>query len=160
MTSAFASGAVGLTVGLALPARPGQATLAAATAPAATAPAYLLLTCSDQGQTEPSSFIMTCADAGMRLEGLRWTTWSSHFASAYGTFSENDCEPNCASGHVRDYPVVVTAWGSKGVPGHSSERAYTELTLTFPASSRPPVQALAGGKAEVTYPVTQVLPAA
>jgi hypothetical protein len=158
MTSAFALAALGLTVGLATPARTGRAALDAATGPAK-APTYALVSCTAKGETEPSSDIITCADAGMLLTALHWTTWSSRFASAYGTFSENDCKPNCASGHFRAYSVLVTAWGSKSVTGHSSERAYAELTLTFPGSSRPPVYELANGKVEATYPVTQVLPA-
>jgi hypothetical protein len=162
MTSAFAIAAVGLTVGLTTSARTGRATLDAATAPAAAtakAPSYVLLTCAGKGVTEPSSDIITCADAGMVLQGLHWTTWSSHFASAYGTFSENDCKPSCANGHFHNYSVIATAWGSKGVSGHSNERAYTEFALTFPGSSRPPVYELVNGKVDATYPVTQVLPA-
>jgi hypothetical protein len=161
--SGFAIAALGLTVGLATSARTPRATLDAATVPAAAtakAPAYVLLDCSDKGVTRPSSYIITCADAGIRLQGLHWTTWSSDFGGAYGTFSENDCEPSCADGHFHDYPVIVTAWGVKGVRGHSGERAHTELTLTFPASSRPPVYELAGGKVVATYPVTQLMPAA
>jgi hypothetical protein len=163
VASAFAIAALGLTIGLAAPARTGRAALDAATIPAATtakAPAYVLLNCSDKGVTEPSSYIITCADAGMVLEGLHWTTRSPYFAGAYGTFSENDCKPSCAAGHFRNYSVIVSAWGSKSVKGHPNERAYTEFTATFPGASRPPVYELAGGKVVATYPVTQVLPAA
>ena len=163
ITSAFAIATLGLTVGLAMPSHTSRVTLDAATAPAATgakAPTYVLVNCSGKGVTQPSSYVITCADAGIVLEGLHWTTWSSHFASSYGTFSENDCKPNCASGRFHDYSVIVTAWGGKSVKGHVSERAYAELTLTFPGSSRPPVYVLAGGKVVTTYPVTQVMPAA
>jgi hypothetical protein len=163
MMSGLAIAALGLTVGLATPARTPRATLDAATVPAtatAKAPAQVLLNCSDEGVTEPSSYIITCADAGMSLKGLRWTTWSSRFASAYGTFTENDCQPSCAGGHFHDYPVIVTAWGGKSVTGHSGERAYTQFTATFPGGSRPPLYELAGGKVVATYPVIQVLPAA
>lgn len=163
ITSAFAIAALGLAIGLTASARTGRATLDAATVPAATsaeAPAYVLLNCSDKGGTEPSSYIVACADAGMVLKDLHWATWSPHFAGAHGTFSENDCKPSCAAGHFRDYSVIVTAWGSKSVKGHPNERAYTELTVTFPGASRPPVYELVGGKVVATYPVTQVLPAA
>jgi hypothetical protein len=163
MMSGFAIAALGLTVGLATPARAPRVTLDAATVVAtamAKAPARVLLNCSDEGVAEPSSYIITCADAGMRLKGLHWTTWSPRFASAYGTFTENDCQPSCAAGHFRNYPVIVTAWGSKSVAGHASERAYTEFTATFPGGSHPPLYELAGGKVVATYPVIQLLPAA
>jgi hypothetical protein len=163
ITSAFAIAALGLAIGLAAPARSSRATLDAAVVPAAAtakAPAYVLFDCSGRGVTGPASYIITCADAGTSLEGMHWTTWSSHFASAYGTFSENDCKPSCAVGHFRNYPVIVTAWGSKSVKGHASERAYTELTVTFPGTSRPPVYELVDGKVVATYPLTQLVPAA
>lgn len=160
MTSGLAIAALGLTVGLATPARTPRATLDAATAPAATAPAYVLLNCSDKGMSEPSSYTITCADAGIRLEGLHWTAWSSHFAGAYGTLTENDCQPSCADGHFHNYAVIVTAWGSKSVEGHSDQRAYAQFTLTFPGASRPPLYELVNGKATATYPVTQLMPAA
>jgi len=159
--SVLAIAALGVAAGLGTPAHTGRATLDAATAPAAAkAPTYVLLNCSGKGVIEPSSSILTCADAGMRLESLHWTTWSSHFAGAYGTFSENDCRPSCATGHFHDYSVIVTAWGSKGVAGDSGERAYASLTLTFQGSSRPPVYELVNGKLVTSYPVTQVMPAA
>jgi hypothetical protein len=162
ITSGFAVAALGLALGLATPGHDGRVTLDAVTAPAAApakAPGLVLLNCSGHGTTEPSSYIITCADAGIRLEGLHWTTWSSHLAGAYGTLSENDCQPSCAGGHFRDYTVIVTAWGSKTVRVSARERAYTELTLTFPGTSRPPVYVLDSGKVVATYPVTQLMPA-
>jgi hypothetical protein len=170
ITSVFTL-AVGLTIGFAASAGTTEATLDAATAPAsgasvaavtsgATAPKYVLLDCPFKGVTEPSSYILACADDGLGLESLHWTTWTSHFAGAYGTLYENDCQPSCADGHFHTYSVLVTAWGSRGVKGNPSERAYTELTLTFPGTSRPPVYQLVNGKVVATYPVTQVVEAA
>jgi hypothetical protein len=162
MTSAFAIAALGLTIGLTSSTGSSRATLDAATAPAATtakAPAYVLLNCASKAVTKPSSYTITCADGGILLKGLHWTTWSSRFAGAYGTLSENDCKPYCVDGHFHDYSVIVTAWGSGSVKGHSGERAYTKLTLTFPGSSRPPIYHLVNGKLVATYPVTQLVPA-
>jgi hypothetical protein len=170
MTSAFAAAAVGLAIGLAtsagaIPAGATPATLDAATstsavtATAANAPQYVLRDCDFKGVTEPSSYVLACADDGLGLAGLHWTTWTSHFAAAYGTLYANDCQPNCADGHFHNYPVIVTAWGSASVAGQPGERRYTQLTLTFPGTSRPPAYQLVNGKIVTTYPVTQVIPA-
>jgi len=162
ITSLFTVAALGVAIGIAASAGSSRATLDAVTTPqAATAPApkYVLLDCALKGVTVPSSYVLACADHGLGLEGLHWTTWTSHFAGAYGTLYENDCKPSCANGHFHTYPVVVTAWGSRAVNGNPNERAYTELTLTFPGSTRPPVYKLVNGKVVATYPVTQVVPA-
>jgi hypothetical protein len=170
-TSALAAAAAGLAIGLATsPGTTTPATLDAATstsavtatavtATAAKPPEYVLRNCDFKGVTEPSSYVLACADDGLGLASLHWTTWTSHFAAAYGTLYENDCTPNCADGHFHDYPVIVTAWGSASVAGHPGERRYTQLTLTFPGTSRPPVYQLVNGKVVTTYPVTQVIPA-
>jgi hypothetical protein len=161
ITSALATAALGLTIGLMASAGSTHTTLDAATAPAAgaAAPEYVMLNCDFKAVVRPSSYVLACADDGMGLVHMQWTSWTAHLASGYGTFYENDCTPSCASGHFHYYSVIVTAWGSAGVTGHPSERRYTELTLTFPGTSRPPVYVLVNGKVVATHPVTQVLPA-
>ena len=166
ITSALATAALGLTIGLMASAGSTHTTLDAATAPAAgtaaassAAPEYVMLNCDFKAVVRPSSYVLACADDGMGLESMQWTSWTAHLASGYGTFYEKNCTPSCASGRILDYPVIITAWGSAGVTGHPSERRYTELTLTFPGTSRPPVYVLVNGKVVATHPVTQVLPA-
>ena len=89
---------------------------------------------------------------------MRWTSWTPKLASGYGSGVRNDCQPNCAAGHLHHYPVLAVLWGSGGVKGHSAERRYTRLTLIYPGP-RPPVYELKHGKAVATYPATQTLPA-
>jgi hypothetical protein len=139
----------------------GTATASAAATASARAPQpprYVVADCN-QWQTEPSVYLFTCADAGEGLQEVHWTTWSSTLASGYGTYYANQCTPDCAAGNFRDYPALVVLWGSGAVPGHPADLRYTELTLIFTTSERPPVYHFANGKRTVSYPVTQTFPA-
>ena len=151
--------AVGL--GLALPGAAGAATVKAAAAkPAAATPQYVAPDCSGVGQVKPGTIELACADDGLGLTGLHWTSWTPELASAYGTEWEKDCTPDCASGHIHDYPVVVELLGSATVKGHPGERRYTEATITYTAG-RPPVYTKnCSGKVVPTYPVSWTLPLA
>jgi hypothetical protein len=53
---------------------------------------------------EPTEMILTCADAGVRIEGLHWTSWTNVSASAIGTLVYNDCTPTCAGGQFHYVP--------------------------------------------------------
>lgn len=159
IATGFATAALGLTLGLQLSA--GAATTTAATRVAATtaAPQYVVLNCLNKAQVKPGTITLACADDGEGLEQLHWTSWTPELASAYGTEWANDCLPNCASGHVHDYPVLVELWGSATVKGHPAERRFTEATLTYPTKKRPAVYVVTSNhKVVATYPVTQVVP--
>lgn len=114
----------------------------------------VVLNCSGRPVARPSTFSWTCADYGMGVQRMHWTSWTSHLASGYGTLWENDCTPNCASGHIHHYTTLATLWGSATVKGHPAERRYTRLTLVFPGR-RPPLYILVHGKVRKTYPLTQ-----
>jgi hypothetical protein len=136
------------------PARPGAARAIVARHAVRTVaqrPARVVIDCTSMPQVKPSSYVLACADAGLGLEGMHWVTWSPELASGYGTFYENNCTPNCASGKVVDYPVLASFWGSAAVPGLPSDQRYTELTLIF-TGNRPPAYA---GPGKPTYPLTQ-----
>jgi hypothetical protein len=137
----------------------GTPAAASTQAAAANTPRYVVLDCSFKPVVTPSSLIVTCADAGIRLENLRWTTWTPKLASGYGTFWENDCTPNCAEGHFHSYPSLEVLWGSAMVKGHPADRRYTQLTVIFTGKARPPVYVLQNGKAVATHPLTLTFPA-
>jgi hypothetical protein len=132
-------------------------THATASTPAARAegPRYFVLDCALKPEVAPSSLIITCADAGIRLQGVHWTSWTPKLASGYGTFWENDCTPNCAEGHFHQYPSLEVLWGSAAIKGHPADRRYTELTIIFTGKTRPPVYVLKNGKVVATHPLTQ-----
>lgn len=105
--------------------------------------------CQGKAQVRPGSYILACADANDYLAKLSWTSWTPGLASATGVQQENNCTPDCASGHFRGYPVDVIFWGSAAV--HPGEVRYTKVTLLYPGA-RPPY---AGhqGPATVTLPL-------
>jgi len=49
--------------------------------------------------------LQTSTDAA--LDGLSWTSWASDGASGSGSFSVNDCQPNCATGRTRRQAATV-----------------------------------------------------
>lgn len=146
---------VGLGLGLTPAANASVAQSAATARRTATTPQYVVLNCANKAEVKPASYIITCADAGIRLQGMHWTSWTATSASGYGTFAENNCTPSCAAGHFIDYRAIATLWGSASVNGHPADRRYTELTLIFDGSTRPPVYTLKNGKPVATYPLTQ-----
>jgi hypothetical protein len=125
-------------------------------AAAAAAPKYVVLTCKGNPDTKPVGWSVFCgrsyganhgANSGAVLWNMRWTTWTSHLASGYGFFFEND------KSLVR---VVATLWGSASVKGQPGERTYTRITLMFPGK-RPTVYREVNGKRTVTHPQTQTI---
>jgi hypothetical protein len=148
--AALAVGGLGTSLGLTLPAN-AATTEAAATAKPLT---YVVLNCNFKPVVEPSSYVLTCADDGTGLTDVHWTSWTSHLASAYGTFYENTCTPNCAEGKINHYRALVTLYDLAAVKGYPSDRRYVEMTVIFP-STRPPVYVQENGKGVKTFPLTQ-----
>jgi hypothetical protein len=49
------------------------------------------------------------ADGNGYITGLsHWASWGESYSTARGLNHVNDCEPNCADGHVSKIPVTVT----------------------------------------------------
>ena len=101
----------------------------------------VVLDCQNRAQVRPGSYVLACADANDYLTRLAWKNWGPGLASATGLQKENDCVPDCASGHLHGYPVDAVFWGSAAVrPG---EKRFTRVTLLYPGA-RPPVGRHAG----------------
>ena len=47
-------------------------------------------------------------DAGNIVSDMTWTSWNSEVAVGHGTWGYDDCNPDCASGTVTDYPATIT----------------------------------------------------
>ena len=56
---------------------------------------------------KPSQSTPNCADFGEAVFDITWTSWSAEGAKGKGTYSINDCEPDCASGTRHEAPVDV-----------------------------------------------------
>jgi hypothetical protein len=60
---------------------------------------------------EPACGGFGCAlsgDSTTFLANMTWTTWSGTEAVGTGTYKINDCNPNCAAGHVYSVATMVT----------------------------------------------------
>jgi len=77
---------------------------------------------------EPPSIIVACADAGIGVQGLTWSRWTSTAASGSGQVWWNDCTPDCATGTVHHYPASVALSDVQPSPGGA---AFSVLTVTY-----------------------------
>jgi hypothetical protein len=76
-----------------------------------------------KSQVQPSSIILACADANAALTKLRWTSFGGGSARATGSYTANDCTPNCAAGKFHSSPITLTLSGAKACPdGHDDYR--------------------------------------
>jgi hypothetical protein len=92
-----------------------------------TAPPYAL-------SERPSYIIFTCADAGLGVQHMAWSAWTSTTATGQGSLWLNLCKPNCAEGKYGHYPVRVTLTDVK-----SSRQGpwFSDLTIAY-EGARPP----------------------
>ena len=82
-----------------------------------------------------------CGGSGCALSGdstaflfqMKWTTWSGSEAVGTGTYKLDDCNPNCAGGHVYSVATVVTLSQPVKVCASSGIRwVWTHASFTFP----------------------------
>ena len=80
--------------------------------------------------------MQACADGGIGVEKMTWSNWTASSATGQGTFWENLCKPNCATGTIATYPVTVTL---SAVRTSSHGQWFSLMTITWKAN-RPPNQ--------------------
>ena len=56
---------------------------------------------------KPSEATPYCADFGIAIWDIEWSSWQASGATGKGTYSANDCDPNCADGTIYSAPVDV-----------------------------------------------------
>jgi hypothetical protein len=131
--------ALGLGLGSGGAASASPASRAATTAVTSpSSPSPVVINCEGHSQVRPAALTLACADGNNGLTGLTWTSWTPKLASGYGTQAQNDCTPNCATGHFHRYPVLVVLWGAAGLSGHPGLQRYTKITLIY-TGARPQV---------------------
>ncbi|KOG31430.1 hypothetical protein [Streptomyces resistomycificus] len=130
--------AAALCAAVAFAAAMGPASAAPAGAPATPARAVaqpprdtVLVDCFAKPQVRPADFVLACGDGNSRLAALRWTHWDTTSARAKGVNWLNDCEPYCAAGTFRSYPVVVRLDQTQSWKGHPPQQRYDRMTLTY-----------------------------
>jgi hypothetical protein len=106
------------------------------------------------GQTGTSTFLAAeqslngtllhepaCGGFGCALSGdstaflfhMTWPTWSGSVALGIGTYKLDDCNPDCAGGHVYSVATVVTLSQPVKVCTSSGTRwVWTHASFTFP----------------------------
>ena len=57
--------------------------------------------------TKPST-IGFSADGGNIPDNLVWSGWGTGAANAQGTIGLNNCNPDCAQGHILTVPVTIS----------------------------------------------------
>ena len=90
--------------------------------------------CTGKAVFEPKQYVLACADYNSYFSDLHWTAWTAKRATATGTYHQNDCEPDCASGHFWTAPatlVLTTPRASTfGVIFTSARFSYTRTFVT------------------------------
>ena len=85
---------------------------------------------------EPLSITLACADAGIGVQDMLWTSWTTKTATGSGLLWEKLCVPDCAAGKMGYYPVEVTL---SAVRASAKGQWFSELTVSW-EGSRPPNQ--------------------
>ncbi|MFJ8191920.1 hypothetical protein ACIQ8D_19435 [Streptomyces sp. NPDC096094] len=91
----------------------------------------VLVNCSSQPEVRPEAFLLACGDGNSRLVSLRWFRWDANAAVGRGSNAINDCDPYCAAGTFRSYPVTVRLDQPRAWEKDAGERHYTRMTLTY-----------------------------
>jgi hypothetical protein len=85
---------------------------------------------------EPACGGFGCAlsgDSTAFLFHMTWTTWSGHEAVGTGSYKLDDCNPDCAGGHVYSVATVVTLSQPVKVCASSGTRwVWSHASFTFP----------------------------
>jgi hypothetical protein len=58
-------------------------------------------------EQRPETILLTCADGGWMVTEIKWNSWTLNGASGLGIYSENQCDPDCATGERIDSKVKV-----------------------------------------------------
>jgi hypothetical protein len=118
---------------------PGTPTTTAGGTTAATGADTFLATDQDINGTllhEPACGGSGCAlsgDSTTFLSNMTWTSWSGSEAVGAGTYKIDDCNPNCAAGHVYSVATMVTLSQPVKVCSASGTRwVWSQASFTFP----------------------------
>ena len=90
---------------------------------------------------KPTTVIVACGDGGVVLRELRYSSWTMERAVGTATALVKLCEPDCATGKTRRYPVSVVYDKpvrsgdhqvlSRVVLTYSAETPYGDRSQTF-----------------------------
>lgn len=55
----------------------------------------------------PTTLTNTCADFGQSVYEIKWQEWNANGATGTGVYSENQCDPDCATGERIETKVII-----------------------------------------------------
>jgi hypothetical protein len=76
-------------------------------------------------------FTSACADNGFGVTKMHWSSWTSHSASGYDTFYENDDYPDHAEGSIHR-SRRESSCGKRPINGHPDGWTYDWMTAIYP----------------------------
>ncbi len=126
-----AAAALAVPMGTAFAAPSAQHTDTARAAQHRQASDPVLLDCASQPEVRPEAYVLACGDGNSRLVSMHWLRWDAHAAVGRGTNVVNDCDPYCAAGTFRAYPVTVRLDEPRASQSDPGERHFTRMTLTY-----------------------------
>ncbi len=91
-------------------------------------PPLLISSCA-KPKFKPATVILACGDASLGATGVVWSRWGQKAAVGAGTGQLNDCNPDCARGHVKTAPMSLRA--SKPHTCSNGRRIFTRLAYTW-----------------------------
>jgi hypothetical protein len=88
-------------------------------------------------QARPETIVIACADFGIFVDTIDWDRWGNRKARGEGVLSVNTCNPSCAQGTFKHYPVDIRlrqvrqrrCGGGKPVP------LFRTMLLSFPSTA-------------------------
>jgi hypothetical protein len=57
---------------------------------------------------KPSAITVFCGDSGVVIQKIKYSSYGAKTAAGTGTAVVNLCDPNCAAGKTKNYPVKFT----------------------------------------------------
>ncbi|SPJ40310.1 hypothetical protein CHUV2995_01102 [Corynebacterium diphtheriae subsp. lausannense] len=88
------------------------------------------------GTQGPELLSLACGDNNHVISDLTWGKWGDEAAHAHGKAWLNACDPNCAQGQWKTYPVKVTAT-NKRTCGYNLE-VYTKIDVEYDSDEQAP----------------------
>jgi len=83
---------------------------------------------------KPKQITVACADAGIIISKVKYSSYGAKTAKGTGTAAVNLCDPNCAAGKTKRFPVKFTL--SK-VTQCGDSYQFRRLTLTYTKATPP-----------------------
>ena len=108
----------------------GALAVPASSAIAASSAKNVKISNCDKALVRPKSVTLTCGDGNVALTKLSWSSFGGSSAKATGKIEINGCEPDCAAGKTKSYPVKVVASKPRSCRRGLSVYVYVAVTFT------------------------------